>query len=99
MTPNMKERDQLLSFRSISSAVGNSAPLVVLLVVGLDEILEGEEGDAGPGDKVTLELPKPQRMLMDHVLAQGKPVIVLNMAGSSIDLRVAQDKAAAILQC
>ena len=30
MTPNMKERDQLLSFRSISSAVGNSAPLVVL---------------------------------------------------------------------
>ena len=36
---------------------------------------------------------------MDHVLAQGKPVIVLNMAGSSIDLRVAQDKAAAILQC
>ena len=35
MTPNMKERDQLLSFRSISSAVGNSAPLVVLLVVGL----------------------------------------------------------------
>ena len=34
MTPNMKERDQLLSFRSISSAVGNSAPLVVLLVVG-----------------------------------------------------------------
>ncbi len=72
---------------------------VVLLVVGLDEILEGEEGDAGPGDKVTLELPKPQRMLMDHVLAQGKPVIVLNMAGSSIDLRVAQDKANAILQC
>ncbi len=35
MTPNMQERDQLLSFRSISSAVGNSAPLVVLLVVGL----------------------------------------------------------------
>ncbi len=34
MTPNMKERDQLLSFRSIASAVGNSAPLVVLLVVG-----------------------------------------------------------------
>ena len=72
---------------------------VVLLVVGLDEILEGEEGDAGPGDKVTLELPKPQRMLMDTVLATGKPVIVLNMAGSSIDLRVPDEKAAAILQC
>lgn len=72
---------------------------VVLLVVGLDEKLEGEEGDAGPGDKVTLELPKPQRMLMDTVLATGKPVIVLNMAGSSIDLRVPDEKASAILQC
>lgn len=72
---------------------------VVLLVLGLDEVLEGEEGDAGPGDKVTLELPKPQRMLMDTVLATGKPVIVLNMAGSSIDLRVPDEKADAILQC
>lgn len=35
MTPNMKERDNVLSFRSISSAVGNSAPLVIVLVIGL----------------------------------------------------------------
>ncbi len=35
MTPNMKERDTVISFRSISSAVGNSAPLVILLVIGL----------------------------------------------------------------
>lgn len=34
MTPNLKERDQVLSFRSISSAVGNSAPVVILLVIG-----------------------------------------------------------------
>ena len=34
MTPNMKERDNVISFRSIVSAVGNSAPLVVLLVIG-----------------------------------------------------------------
>lgn len=33
MTPNLKERDNVISFRSISSAVGNSAPLVVALVV------------------------------------------------------------------
>lgn len=38
MTPNNKERDQVLSFRSISSAVGNSAPLVVVLVIS--EILK-----------------------------------------------------------
>ncbi len=35
MTPNLKERDQVLSFRSISSAIGNSAPVVIVLVVGL----------------------------------------------------------------
>lgn len=35
MTPNLKERDQVISFRSISSAVGNSAPLVIILVIGL----------------------------------------------------------------
>ncbi len=35
MTPNMKERDNVLSLRSIVSAVGNSAPLVILLVIGL----------------------------------------------------------------
>ncbi len=35
MTPNMKERDNVISFRSICSAVGNSAPLVVVLVIGL----------------------------------------------------------------
>lgn len=35
MTPNLKERDNVISFRSIVSAVGNSAPLVILLVIGL----------------------------------------------------------------
>ena len=35
MTPNLKERDSVISIRSISSAVGNSAPLVVVLVLGL----------------------------------------------------------------
>ena len=35
MTPNLKERDSIISFRSISSAVGNSAPLVVILVLDL----------------------------------------------------------------
>ncbi|MGN0443506.1 MAG: MFS transporter [Acutalibacteraceae bacterium] len=33
MTPNMKERDTIMSFRGIVSAVGNSAPLVIVLVM------------------------------------------------------------------
>ena len=35
MTPNMKERDTVISFRGIVSAVGNSAPLVIVLVIAL----------------------------------------------------------------
>lgn len=35
MTPNLKERDTVISFRGIVSAVGNSAPLVVVLVIAI----------------------------------------------------------------
>lgn len=35
ITSDPKERDKVISFRSISSAIGNSAPLVVVLVIGL----------------------------------------------------------------
>ncbi len=35
MSPNSKERDKVISFKSISSAIGNSAPLVVTLVLGI----------------------------------------------------------------
>ncbi|MDD6041731.1 MAG: glycoside hydrolase family 3 C-terminal domain-containing protein [Clostridia bacterium] len=74
---------------------------VVVLVVGLDESLEGEQGDTGnsdaSGDKVDLLLPKAQRDLLDAVLAVGKPTVICLMAGSSIDLGPAAQKANAIL--
>lgn len=35
MSPDSRERDKVISFKSISSAVGNSAPLVVTLVIGI----------------------------------------------------------------
>lgn len=73
----------------------------VILVLGLDETLEGEEGDTGnsyySGDKEDLLLPASQRRLLDKVLAIGKPTIVILMAGSAIDLTEAQEKADAIL--
>lgn len=75
---------------------------VVVLCVGLNETLEGEEGDTGnsyaSGDKNDLLLPESQRKLLDAVLAVGKPVVVCLLAGSAIDLSVAQEKAAAVLQ-
>ncbi|MDE7358345.1 MAG: glycoside hydrolase family 3 C-terminal domain-containing protein [Lachnospiraceae bacterium] len=75
---------------------------VVVLCVGLNETLEGEEGDTGnsyaSGDKADLLLPASQRKLMEAVFAVGKPVVVCLMAGSAIDLSAAQEKAAAVLQ-
>lgn len=73
----------------------------VVLVVGLDETLEGEEGDTGnaaaSGDKQDLLLPEGQRVLMDAVLKVGKPTVIVLMAGSSIDLGDAAEKANAVL--
>lgn len=71
---------------------------IVILAVGLDETLEGEEGENGVSDKADLSLPKAQLALMEHVLACGKPVIVVNFTGSAVDLRLAQEKAAAVMQ-
>ena len=74
---------------------------VVILCVGLDETLEGEEGDTGnsdvSGDKVDLHLPKVQEELIEKVTAVGKPTIVVLMAGSAIDLNYAQDNCNGIL--
>ncbi len=75
---------------------------VVILCVGLDETLEGEEGDTGnsyaSGDKTDLLLPESQRELAEAVLQVGKPTIVLNMTGSAMDLRVEQERANAVMQ-
>lgn len=49
MTPNMKERDTVISFRSISSSIGNSAPLVIVLVIGLIWKDEGTQYIIGAG--------------------------------------------------
>lgn len=70
---------------------------VVVLCVGLDETLEGEEGDTGnsyaSGDKETLLLPESQRILVDALKKVGKPIILLNMTGSAMDLSYAKDDA------
>ena len=73
----------------------------VVLVVGLDETLEGEQGDTGnpygSADKRDLLLPPCQRRLMDEVLKVGKPTVVVLTAGSAIDLQDAGEKANAVL--
>lgn len=75
---------------------------VVVLCIGLDESLEGEEGDTGnayaSGDKESLEFPKSQQRLMHAVLENGKKVIVCNFTGSAMNLSEAEEKAEAVIQ-
>jgi len=75
---------------------------LVILCLGLDESLEGEEGDEGnaykSGDKVDLNLPASQMVLLEKVVAVGKPVIVCMMTGSAMNLSFAKEYANAILQ-
>ncbi|MDD5803959.1 glycoside hydrolase family 3 C-terminal domain-containing protein [Blautia sp. HCP3S3_H10_1] len=74
---------------------------VVILCVGLDETLEGEEGDTGnsyaSGDKETLKLPQVQLDLMEAMAASGKPIVLCLMAGSDIDLSYAAEHFDAVM--
>ena len=75
---------------------------VVVLVVGLDEHLEGEEGDTGnsyaSGDKIDLLLPPSQMALLHTIAETGKPVILVNISGSAIDLSFADENFDAVIQ-
>ena len=75
---------------------------VVVICLGLDETLEGEEGDTGnsyaSGDKLDLLLPPPQQRLLEAIAKTKKPFIVCLLAGSAMDLNFADQEAAAILQ-
>ena len=86
---------------SISEAIAVAqASDVVILCIGLDADLEGEEGDTGnefaSGDKPNLRLPEGQRLLVEKVLELGKPTVVVIASGSA--LNVEAEKADAILQ-
>lgn len=75
---------------------------LVVLCLGLDETLEGEEGDTGnayaSGDKKSLALPESQIKLLETVANTGVPFIVCMMAGSAMDMNFASEHASAILQ-
>ena len=58
---------------------------VVILCLGLDATLEGEEGDTGnefaSGDKADLRLPEPQRVLLQKIKATGTPLVLVTATG------------------
>ena len=81
--------------------VANQADAVVL-VLGLNERLEGEEmkveadGFEG-GDRTSLNLPANQEDLMKAIMATGKPVILVLINGSALSINWANDNVPAIL--
>ena len=75
---------------------------VVILYVGLDSTIEGEQGDTGNafagGDKTSLFLLEPQRRLVERVVSTGKPIILVCNTGSAMDLSYEDEKCNAIIQ-
>jgi beta-glucosidase len=76
---------------------------VIVAAVGLTSDLEGEEmkieieGFSG-GDKTSIDLPAEQRRLLERAKATGKPLIVVLMNGSTLDLSWAKEHASAIIE-
>lgn len=75
---------------------------VVILCLGLDETIEGEEGDQGnvyfSGDKKDLKLPEPQQLLLKELVALNKPIVLVLSTGSAVDINLADEKCNAVLQ-
>jgi beta-glucosidase len=74
---------------------------VVVLCLGLGADVEGEQGDASnsdaAGDRRDLCLPGLQPTLLEQVKAVGKPVVLVLLAGSALDLGFADENVSAIL--
>jgi beta-glucosidase len=74
----------------------------VVLVLGLSSRLEGEEmnvrepGFLG-GDRIDINLPARQQVLLKAVAATGKPVVVVLLSGSAVAVNWANEHVAAIL--
>lgn len=68
---------------------------VVVLCLGYDSTIEGEQGDVGnefsSGDKNDLKLPESQQILLEKILKTGKPVIAVCAAGSAVNIEASTD--------
>ncbi len=108
--PLAKDNDSVLSQfkhdRLAEALIATRRADAVVLALGLDRNLEGEEGDTGnqfaSGDKLGLALPGSQQYMAEKVLEAAKqkgiPVIVAVISGSALDLRWADESANAVIQ-
>ena len=76
---------------------------LVVMALGLSPTIEGEEmkvqvdGFSG-GDRTKLALPQPQEQLLERVVAQGKPTILVLLNGSAVAVNWADENVPAILE-
>jgi beta-glucosidase len=74
---------------------------VVIAVMGLSPLLEGEYGEAigakDYGDRVDIRLPENQIEFLKYIYEMGKPVILLIAGGSPVAIPEIHDLAAAVL--
>lgn len=75
---------------------------VIVVVLGLDATIEGEEGDTGnefaSGDKLDLKFPGLQPEVLRVAYESGKPVILVSMTGSAMALTWEDSHVPAIIQ-
>ena len=75
---------------------------VVILCLGLDASIEGEEGDAGnafaSGDKTGLLLPESQRRLFEALKKTDTPIVLVLNTGSAMDVSEEEKRCGAVLQ-
>ncbi|WP_372859430.1 glycoside hydrolase family 3 C-terminal domain-containing protein [Sphingobium lactosutens] len=76
---------------------------MIVAVVGLTSDMEAEESRVEipgfkDGDKTTLDLPQDQLAMLEQAQQLGKPLIVVAMNGSPINLQWPKDHAAAIIE-
>lgn len=75
---------------------------VVVLCMGLNPSMEGEEGDSYngdvAGDKKDLSLTEPQIKLYNEIIALGKPTVFVNISGSAIALCDQDERCDAVIQ-
>lgn len=76
---------------------------VLVAVVGLTSDMEAEESKTEipgfkAGDKTTLDLPQDQQAILRKAHELGKPLVVITMTGSPINLEWSKSNASAVIQ-
>ena len=74
---------------------------VVVMVLGLNNRLEGEEGSASrsqwQGDRIDIGLPRIQRRLFDAVASTGKPIVLVLLCGAALAIPDEHERSEAVV--